>query len=123
MERDGEYMKTCKDCIHYPICSDIGAARYDNFDDKFQNTTCIMFKDKSKFIELPCSIGSYCIYKNDIWYIDKILYLGINVFFTSLINMASHLFTRAPVGEIQFISEDIEEARKKLEELNSGILT
>ena len=110
MERDGEYMKTCKDCIHFEVCCYV---------DMFL-PICDSFKDKSKFIELPCSVGSYCIYKNDIWYIDKILYLGINVFFTSLINMASHHFTRVPVEEIQFISEDIEELQKKLEELNHG---
>ena len=49
--------KTCLDCIYYPICFDIGASRYDNFDDEFGETVCIMFKDKSKFIEFPCAIG------------------------------------------------------------------
>lgn len=48
-------MTTCKDCIHYPICSFLGVARYDNFDYEYQNTTCIGFKDKSQFIELPSS--------------------------------------------------------------------
>ena len=42
-------MKTCKDCIHYDIC--LGA-----FGDWLPKI-CDSFKDKSKFIELPCSIG------------------------------------------------------------------
>lgn len=106
----GSKRMACEDCIHYDIC--LGAFGV------LVSRVCDSFKDKSKFIELPCSIGSYCVYKNDIWYIDKILYLGINVFFVSLINMASHRFTRASVEEIQFISEDFEEVDKKLEELN-----
>ena len=59
-------MKTCKYCVHYPICSDIGVARYDNFNDEFAYTTCTMFKDSSRFIELPCSVGDtvYTIYYN-----------------------------------------------------------
>lgn len=100
-------MKTCEDCIHYDIC-------YDGLD----RPICDSFKDSSKFIELPCSVGDYCIYKNDVWYIDKIIYLGRNMFSLSLINMASHRFTRALVSEIQFISGDLEEVQKKLEELN-----
>ena len=36
---------TCKDCVHYKPCF------YANID------TCGMFKDKSKFIELPCKVG------------------------------------------------------------------
>lgn len=41
-------MKTCKDCIHYDIClGAFGCCIY---------KTCDSFKDKSKFIELPCPI-------------------------------------------------------------------
>lgn len=36
---------TCKDCVHYKPCF------YANIDN------CGMFKDKSKFIELPCKVG------------------------------------------------------------------
>lgn len=39
-------MKTCEDCIHYYVC-------YEGLD----RFVCSLFKDKSKFIELPCSIG------------------------------------------------------------------
>lgn len=42
-------MKTCKDCIHYDIC--LGA-----FGDCLYKI-CDLFKDSSKFIEFPCSIG------------------------------------------------------------------
>lgn len=47
-------MATCKDCAHYDVCSDVGIARCDIFDDEMQYTTCLSFKDKSRYIELPC---------------------------------------------------------------------
>lgn len=42
---------TCKDCVHYKPCF------YANIDN------CEYFKDKSKFIELPCKVGDkvWCI--------------------------------------------------------------
>ena len=40
---------TCKDCIHYDIC--LGAFW------ALVGRVCDSFKDKSKFIELPCSVG------------------------------------------------------------------
>ncbi len=56
---------TCKDCVHYEVCKRI--------DDKMEvknmslNETiqemCRDFKNKSKYIELPCKVG------DEIWYI------------------------------------------------------
>lgn len=40
-------MKTCENCIHYDLCS-----KY-----FYVGELCGGFKDKSKFIELPCPIG------------------------------------------------------------------
>lgn len=42
-------MMTCKDCMHYEVCCDeyeLAHAEY-----------CNNFKDKSKYIELPCKVG------------------------------------------------------------------
>ena len=36
---------TCKDCIYYDVCDD------------YILTFCRGFKDKSRFIELPCKVG------------------------------------------------------------------
>lgn len=52
-------METCKDCIHYDVCSLeegeilIGAKK---------NGFCGKHKDKSRFIELPCKVGD-TVYK------------------------------------------------------------
>ena len=42
-------MKTCKDCIHYGVC------RYNS--NVLNLEICEGFKDKSKIIELPFSVG------------------------------------------------------------------
>ena len=63
---------TCKDCIHYEACHDMyyeeHATRH--FDPEKHNAEkeCGYFKDRSRFVELPCKIGDtvYSIYKGDI---------------------------------------------------------
>lgn len=44
-------MTSCKDCIHFEICSDF-------YDDEIESTApCSFFKDRSRFVELPCKVG------------------------------------------------------------------
>lgn len=56
---------TCKDCFHYEACGGmiefmglVGKGVLDNAD-----KLCNCFKDKSRFVELPCKIGDtvWCI--------------------------------------------------------------
>ena len=42
---------TCKDCIHSTVCKS-----------KMFMNNCFLFKDRSKFIELPCKLGDYVYY-------------------------------------------------------------
>ena len=42
-------MATCKDCLHYEVCKAI-----ENELDMIPPSQCSCFKDKSRFIELPC---------------------------------------------------------------------
>lgn len=45
---------TCKDCIHYEACKFLGM----NVDDtKLRKEFCGCFKDKGRFVELPCKVG------------------------------------------------------------------
>lgn len=44
---------TCKDCIHCEICLD----GIDNDNTPCVENNCITFKDKSRFVELPCKVG------------------------------------------------------------------
>lgn len=47
----------CQDCVHYEVCNIFGYEVLGNFD------ICVHFKDKSKFIELPCKVG------DKVWFI------------------------------------------------------
>lgn len=46
--------KTCADCIHYEVC-DPYVAPNESFPEMKGGCGC--FKDKSRFIELPCAVG------------------------------------------------------------------
>ena len=64
---------TCKNCVHYEACKDKFAGLYKICVDKPKKhlelnpnveKVCDHFKDKSKFIELPCKVGD-TIYQID----------------------------------------------------------
>lgn len=61
-------MATCKDCIHYEVCTEYRSAFWGH---KAQHSSpiinasadsCIFYKDHSRFVELPCKVGDtvYC---------------------------------------------------------------
>lgn len=54
---------TCKDCVHYNVCKALKSAVYCDIED-LAPAMCMTFKDKSRFIELPCEIGH-----KDVWVI------------------------------------------------------
>lgn len=47
---------TCKDCIHYELCEIRGYTYNENLDESV-DIICGDFKDKSRYIELPCKVG------------------------------------------------------------------
>lgn len=55
---------TCKDCIHYEVCN--GLCELWNLSARAEE--CVNFKNKSKYIELPCKVGDtvYVINNNRI---------------------------------------------------------
>lgn len=121
-------MKTCEDCIHYEVCEgyiptdldkDIWDLCAQGKSDEIPNIDkrCSSFKDKSRFIELPCSIGDYCIWHDDLWYVNNITYCcdGSFLLWMSMADK-SPCGAEAESSEVEFISK--EEAEKKLEELN-----
>ena len=69
-------MKKCEDCIHFEVCAYVAPYL----------PACDSFKDKSKILELPCSVGTNlyridsrnktCSFKNvhkDEWYCSNVL--------------------------------------------------
>ena len=41
-------MATCKECIHFVVCDEVPTKSADD---------CDFFKDRSRFVELPCKVG------------------------------------------------------------------
>ena len=58
-------MATCKDCLHLSVC-DYDANKY-NFRLPENADKCTLFKDRSKFVEMPCKVGDaiYIIYSDE----------------------------------------------------------
>lgn len=50
---------TCKDCIHYDVCTDFFSLQKREFAQDFNGSevACEHFKDKSRILELPCKVG------------------------------------------------------------------
>ena len=54
---------TCKDCVHYEVCLNEWSYRIIDFQSKINyiesvETKCHHFKPQSRFVELPCEVGS-----------------------------------------------------------------
>ena len=49
-------MSTCKDCLHVEVC------KYNDGVNTWCKGDCPHFKDKSRFIELPCKVGDTVYY-------------------------------------------------------------
>ena len=61
-------MATCKECIHHDVCTFADDARYQ--DDICKH--CESYKDKSRYIELPCKVGDTVYYFKGGYYLgDK----------------------------------------------------
>lgn len=50
-------METCKDCIYFPKCDEY----------PFDESGCKDFKDRSRFVELPCKVGDMVHRKDGAW--------------------------------------------------------
>ena len=57
-------MLTCKDCIHYDLCADFNLTARGDYkrsmqivEDDGKPERCGFFKDRAKFVELPCKEG------------------------------------------------------------------
>ena len=100
-------MKTCKNCIHYDVCIESGRIILEFYGENEAINFCSYFKDVYKFIKLPCSIGDYCIYQDDLWYVNNITYCCDGSFLL-WISMAdkSPCGVEVPASEVKFISEE-----------------
>ena len=113
-------MKTCYDCIgyEYDICPNYYTEEdIKEYTDGDIRNTCRRFKDKSKFIELPCSIGDtiWCIPKNIITPIPfEVIGEPTIPIYHSLVDTFVNI---SDFGKIAFSTR--EEAEKKLKEISN----
>lgn len=49
-------MATCKECLHLPVC-ELLRSRGERDAASFQLSGCDHFKDRARFVELPCKMG------------------------------------------------------------------
>lgn len=130
---------TCKDCIHYDVCHrrinsidflpvikgkvSTSSIMYKNCDDV--EKYCSHFKDKSRFVELPCKVGDkiYCDGKHFadhckgkvMEFIVGDINTNVCTYFRGEIDM---IFRFSDFGKIVFLTK--EEAEAKLKEINNG---
>ena len=57
---------TCKDCVHYEMCKEwcSGIDEYIDPKGKENQEPCEHYKDKTRFVELPCTVGDRLYYAN-----------------------------------------------------------
>lgn len=121
---------TCKDCIHNGICH-LQYMRGEIYKD-VELSECSDFKDKSKYIELPCKVGDrvYVIKNNKIHTKDVVYYNKTHSRITEQNEEYWHCVDkdRISINAITFYPEDFgkivfltkSEAEQKLKELQNG---
>lgn len=126
-------MASCKDCVHYDVCYEL---TYHEPDGEIAGREgCKHFKDKSRFVELPCAAG-------DTLYVT--LYSGVSELFVNRMEIISDssfkkrfysrvkgeiknlngepiTFTLEHMGNAVFLTqEEAEKAFKELKERNKN---
>lgn len=117
--------KTCKDCIHYDVClSRISFGMgYDEVTGKAIediDTRCHDFKDKSRFIELPCKVGDrvHTKYGNSFKVVSIDILNNTKVFRCGNDGTDDYMaFHEFEIGDYVFLTK--EEAEVKLKELQN----
>lgn len=115
---------TCKDCIHYEVCKQKYNHLYESYsilDAENIESVCKSFKNKSKYIELPCNIG------NKVYHIIKEIeiteesiyrirvYEDNHIAFSACRKGGRIVFNEDEIGKNVFLTES--EAEQKLKEL------
>lgn len=119
-------MASCKDCVHYDVCQNLEM----NGISRIHPKQCSNFKDKSRFVELPCKVGDKVYFIKFMWNYAKqpipAMVCGIKTFsnsgtftFTSLTDESNvpRSFINQDIGKTVFLTR--EEAEKALRESKS----
>ena len=137
-------MASCKNCVHVDVCRGIYLAvisgkinSYEEFLEKcdkehfeqqdFSPCDCLFYRDRSRFVELPCKVGDFVYLVTDFRKIGKYLVTSILIR-KSLVDLNWKMidgvgyptpFARAEeIGKTVFLSR--EEAERALKERENG---
>ena len=105
-------MATCSKCIHFELCFDDNITQFDNGGAE----QCTYFKDRSKFVELPCKVGEtvYFVYSNENGYlIEEAVVTEVSTERIWILDRC-YYFNYTDIGKTVFLTK--EEAEKVLEE-------
>ena len=94
-------MAICKDCLHFEVCKFMYGEEFEQHWPPFG--TCDRFKDRSRFVELPCKVGD-AVYETD----------GIRIYphqIKKLIFDVGHIaFDESAIGTSIFLTREEAEA-------------
>ena len=107
---------TCRDCIHYEACLSV------YMDLKGHNFPCPQFKDRSRFVELPCKLGDTVYFVLRSFYgktrinPEKVCYFTIDDNELRIHTTAGYFTEHDMNGGAFFTREEAEQALKEREE-------
>ena len=117
-------MASCKDCVHVDVCEDITRHKLSpSRAEKIlpilreHGKTCELFKDRSRFVELPCKLGDTVYYFNSAGEIFSQKVSGFIVNFVGILVDSDVMFDSHLMGDRFFSTR--EEAERALKERNS----
>ena len=111
---------TCKDCIHYEACREYDRAFWGHTSNKHSDLInakpedCPYFKDRSRFVELPCKLGDTVYYFNSAGEIYSQKVSGFIVNFVGILVDSDVMFDSHLMGDRFFSTR--EEAERALKE-------
>ena len=113
---------TCKDCIHYEACREYDRAFWGHTSNKHSDLInakpedCPYFKDRSRFVELPCKLGDTVYYFNSDGEIYSQKVSGFIVNFVGILVDSDVMFDSHLMGDRFFSTrEEAEQALKERE--------
>lgn len=110
-------MASCKECIHFDRCK--GLYKFDRLQ-KAVSKGCPYFKDRSRFVELPCKLGDTVYYFNSAGEIFSQKVSGFIVNFAGILVDSDVMFDSHLMGDRFFSTREEAEQALKLKERESN---
>ena len=107
-------MAICENCIHYELCSSISLKKIGI--SLIPQDECCGYKDRSRFVELPCKLGDTVYYFNSAGEIFSQKVSGFIVNFVGILVDSDVMFDSHLMGDRFFSTREEAERALKLKE-------